>query len=304
MSMFPSRFAVVGHPVQHSASPAMHAAAFRAMGLPHLYEAIDCPSQSAFERVLSLMKRGYFQGVNVTAPLKGLAVELADEVSPEARQVGAANTLRVVAGRVHASNTDVPAMVEQIQRSQARLGVALVLGSGGAARAAVEACLQLGVRLIGVTSRSWVDSEVLYESSVAQAFRDRRVLTFPWPQGEAPVERTKGSIALQLQWSELAAMADLLIQATSAGLSPGNPGDAVAGAIPWSRVPAHAVAYELIYGSSPTPFAAAALQRNLRVLDGVELLARQGARSLSLWLQRLAPFEVMLEAARQRVHGG
>jgi shikimate 5-dehydrogenase len=154
-----------------------------------------------------------------------------------------------------------------------------------------------------VTSRSWTNSEVLYESSSAQAFRDRRALTFPWPQPSDEEERTKGSIALQLQWGEFAAMADLIIQATSAGLTPDNPGDPVASAIPWGKVPPHAVAYELVYGPSPTPFALAAQRRGLRLLDGIDLLARQGARSLELWLQRPAPLDVMREAARRYLLG-
>lgn len=303
MSVYPLRFAVVGHPVQHSASPAMHMAALRSMGLPHLYEAIDCPTRGSFERVLGLLKRGYFYGLNVTAPLKGLAVELAGASDPETLRIGAANTLRLENGVIQASNTDVLAMVEQIQGAQGRLGVALILGSGGAARAAVEACARLGVRVVGVTSRSWTNSEVLYESPTAQIFRERRALTFPWPEGVEEDERTKGSIALQLQWKEFAGMADLIIQATSAGLTEENPGDTVAAAIPWHKVPAHAVTYELVYGSTPTPFARAALRRGLRLLDGVELLARQGAHSLARWLQRPVPYEVMLEAARNRVQG-
>lgn len=304
MSVFPLRFALVGHPVQHSASPAMHTAAFRALGVPHLYEAIDCPTRNALERALGLLRRGYFAGLNVTAPYKETALELAGASDPETLKIGAANTLRMVNGAILASNTDVPAMVEQIQEAKVRLGVALVLGSGGAARAAVEACLLLGVRVIGVTSRSWSDSETLYESPVAQAFRDRRVLTFPWPGVAEESERSKGSMALQLQWSEFAGMADLIIQATSAGLHEQNPGEPVAATIPWHRVPLHAAAYELIYGPHPTPFMLAAQQHGLQVLDGIELLARQGARSLSLWLQQPAPYEVMLETARRRVLGG
>jgi shikimate dehydrogenase len=98
-------------------------------------------------------------------------------------------------------------------------------------------------------------------------------------------------------------MADLIIQATSAGLTPDNPGDPVASAVPWGKVPSGAVAYELVYGPSPTPFARAAQRRGLRLLDGIELLARQGARSLELWLQRPAPLDVMREAARRHILG-
>ena len=310
MSVVPLRFALVGHPVAHSVSPAMHMAALRALGLPHLYEAIDCPARASFDRVLMLLRRGYFAGLNVTAPYKGAAFESASVFDDAARCTGAANTLRLRGTEIEASNSDLPAMMEQLQQAGPRLRVVLIVGSGGVARAALEACQRLGVRLIGVTSRSWYDTEALYESTVAQEFRDKRALTFPWPQATNPaVERTHGSLELQLHWSEFAAMADLIIQATSVGLPiprPGNSprsspdGEAVAAIIPWDRVPSHAVAYEVIYGAPP-PFSLAAQGRGLRVLDGVELLARQGARSLSLWLGQPAPYETMLAAARAQL---
>ncbi len=309
MSVLPLRFAVVGHPVAHSASPTMHMAALRALGLPHLYEAVDCPSRQSFDRVLQLLRRGYFAGLNVTAPYKGAAFESASVFDDGARRTGAANTLRMRGQDLEACNTDLPAMIEQLEQAHPRLGVALVIGSGGVARAAVEACQRLGVRLVGVTSRSWYDTEVLYESTVAQEFRDKRALTFPWPQPGTAPERTRGSLELQLQWGEFAAMADVIIQATSAGLattstgqlaSTGHPGESVAGIIPWDRVPAHALAYEVIYGA-PTPFVQAARRRGLTVLDGAELLARQGARSLALWLGQPPPYGVMLAAARSHL---
>lgn len=299
----PLRFALLGHPTGHSASPAMHTAALRLMGLPHIYEAIDCPMKSAFDRALSLLRRGYFAGLNVTAPYKASALEQADDASPEARRIGAANTIVLNDGKIVAYNTDAPAMVEQLQEAGVRPGVALIMGSGGAARAALWACQQLGFRVIGVTSRSWADTESLYESPRAQAFRDERALTLPWPGSQPQEERSKGSMALMLQWGEMAAMADLIVQATSASLSPGNQGDAVASTIPWASVPDRALAYELAYGPTLTPFEAAAQRRGIRRLDGLELLARQGARSLSLWLGQAAPFEVMLRAAQRKVAG-
>ncbi|RYE82435.1 MAG: hypothetical protein EOO75_20715, partial [Myxococcales bacterium] len=86
MSVMPLRFAVVGHPVAHSVSPAMQMAALRALGLPHLYEAIDCPARASFDRVLMLLRRGYFAGLNVTAPYKGPAFESAGVFDDDARR--------------------------------------------------------------------------------------------------------------------------------------------------------------------------------------------------------------------------
>jgi shikimate dehydrogenase len=302
MSRQELRFAVVGHPVSHSASPAMHTAAFRALGLPHRYEAIDCLGHEALARVVELLRVGHFTGINVTAPFKQSALSLADLPDELAHLTGAANTLvRHADGTIEAHNTDVGGVIDELGQLQppSGQGVALILGSGGAARAAFVACKRLGIRVIGVTSRSWVNTEALMELTSARFFREQGALTLPWPlAGQAA---SRGSEALLLQWFDLASTADLLIQATSAGLAGGPPGQDVAAAIPWNEIPPNAAAFDLVYGPLPTPFEQQAARRGLRQASGIGLLARQGARSLSLWLGQPAPLEVMIDAARRHV---
>lgn len=297
----PLRFAVAGHPVGHSASPVMHNAALRAMRLPHHYEAIDCPGRGAFERTVKLLRAGYFEGLNVTAPHKRAAAELADRVDASAEQVGAANTLVRRGHVIEAFNTDIPAMIDELQQAAPRLGVALILGSGGAARAALAACQAMGVRLVGVTSRSWTTTEQMFEAESAQFFRDRKALTFPWPAGQGEEGRNRGSMVLQLQWFETAAVADLIIQATSVGRR--DDGDEVASLVPWDKVRDGAVTFELNYHKTLTPFEEASARRGLVSIGGLGLLARQGARALSLWLGQPAPYEIMLGAASVYVRG-
>lgn len=298
------RFAVIGHPVGHSASPAMHSAAFRALGLPHTYEAVDCPGAPAVEAAIGLVRRGGIGGLNVTLPHKRLVLDLADAFDLSAKEVGAANTLvRDADGRVVAHNTDVPALADELARLAPRQGTAVVIGAGGAALAAVAACRIYGIRVVGVTTRSWATSEEVYESATGEAFRARGALTMPWPSGERGTG-SKMSSALRLQWLDLAACADLVIQATSVGLAAPDALD-LASVIPWAEVSPSAVVLDLVYGPRPTAFLRAARERVAKSEDGVGMLVGQGARALALWLGVEAPRDVMADAVRRKLaHDG
>lgn len=294
------RFAVIGHPVAHSASPAMHGAVFRALGLSHTYEAVDCPGRPAVEAALGLVRRGGIAGLNVTAPHKRLVVELADRVDSSVSEVGAANTLvRDGDDRVVAYNTDVPALVDELERLAPRQATAMILGAGGAASAALAACRSYGMRVVGVTTRSWPTSEAVYEDATAEAFRARGALTLPWPSGDRGTG-SRLSSALRLQWLDLAAAADLVIQATSVGVRDPNAPD-LDGVIPWAELSPSAVALDLVYGPRPTAFLVAARARVEKAENGLGMLVGQGARALALWLGIDAPRDVMAAAVRRKL---
>ena len=177
------RFALLGHPVQHSASPLMHQAAFAALSLPHAYDAIDCPSRTSLETAVTSLRHGLVAGLNVTVPYKRDVLAFVDDVDPSAAEVGAANTLvRAANGRIVAHNTDVPALVEELRALSPKTTAAVILGAGGAAAAAFAACQRLSVRVIALTTRSWSSSETLYENPVAISFRKKGALTVLWPQ--------------------------------------------------------------------------------------------------------------------------
>jgi shikimate dehydrogenase len=261
----PRRFAVIGDPVAHSKSPAMHMAAFRALGMPHDYEALRVTAEE-LPRVLQALREGRYDGLNVTVPHKRAALALADVAG--APGMTAANTLvRMGDGRVVAYNTDVAALAEEL-RLLAGPGApwasrrALVLGSGGAALAAVEALRSLGARDVVVRART-----------------PRGGATQPW---------------LPSPGSEAQTLA--VVQATSAGMTGADPGDTVAGAVAWDALPADAVAVDVVYAPPETPFLAAAGARGLRRANGLGMLARQGALAFELWLGLPAPLEVMRAA--------
>ncbi|HXN33869.1 MAG TPA: shikimate dehydrogenase [Polyangiaceae bacterium] len=279
--MIPRRFAVVGDPVAHSRSPAMHAAAYRALGLPHTYEALRA-TPSELPRVVDALRSGAFDGLNVTVPHKERVLALVDEIDATAQTIGAANTLvRSPDGHVIGHNTDAPALAAELRRLGGSPAVwaqgrALVLGSGGAARAAVAAFARLGVLDIVVRARAFED-----------AFRRDRFV------GEAPAPITPQPWRAS-ESSECATIA--VVQATSAGIAGADPGDAVADAVAWGALPESAVAIDVVYAPRDTPFLRAARSRGLRCDDGLGMLARQGALAFELWLDLTAPQEIMRAA--------
>jgi shikimate dehydrogenase len=275
------RFAVVGDPVAHSRSPAMHAAAYRALGLDHRYEPVHAPA-SDLPRVVAALREGAYDGLNVTVPHKQRVLELVDELDASARSVGAANTLvRAPQGNITAHNTDAPALAAELRRLAGPRfswggGNGLVLGSGGAARAAIAAFADLGVGAILVRARAFGDP-LRREAFVRAA--PSSVMAQPWQPSELSESRTLA-----------------VVQATSAGMKGADPGAIAADAVDWSALRNDAVAIDVVYEPKDTPFLRAAHKRGLHCDDGRGMLARQGALAFELWLGMPAPFDVMRAA--------
>jgi len=278
----PRRFAVVGDPVAHSKSPAMQRAAFRALGLPHTYEAVRVTADE-LPHFVATLRDGAYDGINVTVPHKERVLSLVDNLDTSARVAGAANTLvRGVDGRIVAHNTDAPALAAELKRLAGPAlpwsGLrALVLGSGGASRAAIAALgVNLGVREIIVRARAFGDP----------ARTETFVATAPCPVTPQPWRASPTSEAQTLA----------VVQATSAGMHGADPGEAVAAVVAWDALPSDAVAIDVVYAPRDTPWLRAARARGLRCDDGLGMLARQGALALELWLGVEAPLEAMRAA--------
>jgi shikimate dehydrogenase len=286
------RFALLGDPVAHSKSPAMHAAAYRALGMPHTYEAIRVSAGALGAEVLRL-RSGEIAGFNVTVPHKRAILAHVDVVAPSARACGAANTLlRAPDASIHAHNTDVPALAEELARLLPdRAGAwdsacAIVLGSGGAARSAVAAlALHLGVRRVVVRARAFAD----------RAAGERFVGELLPLLGDA-AKRTEIRAEGFLPAPDVERDTHVVVQATSAGMSSASPGEAAAEAVAWSDLPPRAVALDVVYAPADTPFLRAAEAHGLRSANGIGMLARQGALAFELWLGVPAPYNAMLAA--------
>lgn len=288
------RFAVIGSPVAQSKSPAMHGAAFRALGMAHTYERIETSAEELKDRVDAL-RRGEFAGLNVTVPHKQKVLKLVDEVHASARATGAANTLvRMPDGRVRAHNTDMPAIAEEIARlagdpTRLRGGVGLVIGTGGAARAAIVALAShLGLGRVLIRGRSLGETG----NAVAYVREIDRLLAAAGGRGVAVALGADGLHAPDKEDGRLVAV----IQATSCGMKGGASGDVVADAVRWEQVPSSAVALDVVYAPSRTPFLERAAARGLAADNGLGMLARQGGLAFELWLGVPGPVAIMRAA--------
>lgn len=268
----PTLLAVAGWPVGHSRSPQMMTAALAELGLDWRYLMLPLAPERFAATVAALPGSGYV-GLNVTIPHKLAALELADTATDAAASVGAANTLSFGRdGGVEADNTDAGGLLDAIGDPMDDKR-ALVLGAGGAGRAAAWALREAGAD-VAVWNRTAERAAALArELDVRHAERY-----------EAP---------------------DVLVNATSVGLSPKLAESAVLEAFDIAKggeVPALLV--DLVYGDEPTALCAWAQRGGAVVIDGLEVLVRQGARSLERWTGESAPLEVMRAAARGAIARG
>jgi shikimate dehydrogenase len=278
------RLAVLGYPVGHSRSPAMHNAALAALGMDAewSYEAIEVAPEG-FEALVRAMPADGFAGANVTVPHKLLALAVADSASERAREIGAANTLIFGPGGIHADNTDAGGLLASLPESP-RGRSALVLGAGGAGMAAVWALGAVGAR-VGIWNRTPARAEtVRFEvTQRAEQFEVEIEVNVVEPEPEPAVDLDLGEF-------------DLIVNTTAVGLGGEDPFTE----LPLRRdgfAPRHVVV-DMVYSSAPSTLLAAAAACGARTVDGLEILVQQGALSFELWTGRKPPLDVMRAAAR------
>ena len=265
-----TRLGVIGWPVAHSRSPAMHNAALAQLGMDGWrYQLLPVPPE-LFEQTTLALRGAGFLGVNVTIPHKRAALKLSTSTSDAAAQIGAANTLTFGEdGEIAAENTDAPGLLDALGVAVAGMR-ALVLGAGGSARAAVWALREAGAGEVAVWNRTAGRAEELArELGVSAALR-------PLP-------------------------ADLLVNCTSVGLirSASRDGELNQLALTFDAVGEYLHVVDLAYSTSETALLAAARAHGVHSVDGLEVLLAQGARSFELWTGRQAPLAVMRTAARR-----
>lgn len=267
------RLAVLGHPVAHSRSPVMQNAALEALGLGDWrYDAIDV-DPSGFEALVRGLPGEGFAGVNVTVPHKEAALAVADLASEAAAAIGAANTLVFAGGQIRAENTDAPGLIDALGAEAADLAgrPALVLGAGGAGRAVVWALAQTG---LAVTL---------------------------WNRTRSKAEDLAKELGVEVIPAGQHGMIDpghfeVIVNASAAGLGGGD-GLAELPLDPGGFRSGQTVV-DMVYGDDPGTLLVAAGMAGADTVDGLEILVRQGARSLEIWTGKQPDLAVMREAAR------
>ncbi len=273
---------VYGHPIAHTASPAMHNAAFAALEMNWAYLAFDVDPANLHRALLGAREMG-FRGVNLTVPHKVLALDVVDEIDPEARQLGAVNTVLFDGGKLRGYNTDgygiAKAIKEEFNFEFADKRI-LVLGAGGAGRAiAVKAALD-GAARIYIANRSAGRTESIMKE--VQAAGSECVSLDLTADGLKPIGK------------EL----DLLINATSVGLKPGE-----LLAVPRSLFSSGLFVYDTIYRPAETELLSTSAAAGARTANGLSMLLHQGAKAFEIWTGAKAPLTVMRRALRAAVYG-
>jgi 3-dehydroquinate dehydratase/shikimate dehydrogenase len=265
-------FGVVGDPIAHSLSPVVHNVAYAKIGLDAVYVPFRVPDrpEEFFRRYAQLG----FEGFSVTIPHKRAALDAADEVDQIARDIGAANTLTFVGGRMRAANTDAAAAVAQLVAAydgveNLRDRAVLLLGAGGAARAAGWGLIRAGVRLV-VANRTVERGQKLAEELGAD-FR--------------PLDSLEG-----LPY-------DAVVNATPLGMSPNTGGTPLAEEL----IRPGAVVFDTVYNPLRTRLLREAKNRGARPVDGIGMFVEQAVQQIRIWTGQRAWPRLMREAALERL---
>lgn len=269
-------FGVLGDPVEHSLSPAMHNAAFAAVGLPHVYLRFRVPAAllPAAVRDAKALRMG---GLNLTVPLKEAILPLLDALTPEAARIGAVNTVVFARdGRSVGDNTDGRGFLAALRgRVRVRGGHAVIIGAGGAARAVATALGQGGCARITIANRTPARGARLAE----------RLARLGTP--------TAAISLAALEPGEVLEDATLVVNATPLGLAGAGP------RLRYAASPPGCAFVELVYAARPTPFLAGAARARRTTLGGAHMLLHQGALAFEAWTGRRAPRAAMARALRR-----
>ncbi|MEB3328873.1 MAG: shikimate dehydrogenase [Candidatus Sericytochromatia bacterium] len=271
----PPLYGVIGHPLIHSLSPRLHAAALSACGLPGHYVALPVAPSLLADGLAGLRAFGV-AGVNVTIPHKVAVVPLLDGLTELAARVGAVNTLFWEAGRLVGDNTDVGGFLAALPPETPVKGEVLLLGAGGAARAVALAVAARGTEALHVVARA------------EQGASELRAQLVPAVAGEAV------SLADTPALVERAPRCCLVVNATPVG-SHGEGSPLPAEVL--EALPAEAVVVDLVYRPGDTPLVRRARRRGLVAVDGREMLVRQAALAFERWTGVTPPLGPMREAA-------
>lgn len=250
---------VIGHPIAHSRSPAVHGFWLRRYGIKGHYIPMDVTSED-LQRVLEMLPKLGFVGINVTIPHKEAVLKLADVVTDRAALIGAANTLIFRAdGRIHADNTDGAGFIANLRQNAPQWdparGPAAVFGAGGAARAVIAALIEVGVPEIRLANRTRPRAEAL------RADFGAKIVVYDWVQAPNMLEN-----------------AATVINTTSLGMT-GKP----AFRVPLDALESQALVTDLVYTPLKTELLLEAESRGCTIVDGLGMLLHQAAPGFERW---------------------
>ena len=272
---------IFGYPIAHSISPAMHQAALDHAGIDATYDAWGTPP-SALARGVAMLRGDDYLGANVTVPHKQAVMEHLDEIDELATRIGAVNTIVNEGGRLLGSNTDAAGFIDSLKDesglSPSGLDTVLV-GAGGAARAAAYALAMEGAASLTIANRTLDRARTLADEMCQM--------------GLAAQALGLDDVELRDRCME----AQLIVNSTSMGMLH-SPAEGLS-PVPAEFIRPRVVVYDMVYNPADTPLLKIARSGGAKVAGGLLMLVYQGAASFRQWTGRPASTRVMLEAARR-----
>jgi shikimate dehydrogenase len=274
---------VIGDPVEHSLSPLMHNAAIAQLALDYVY--LPLPVKAAdLARAIAGFEAIGLVGFSITIPHKQAILPFLSDVSDVAKGVGAVNTVWRTDNGWSGTNTDVEGFVAPLKAYDWdwRQITPLILGNGGAARAVVVGCAELGCREIRVVGRDRQKLEQFQQS---------------WANSSL---KAALSIHHSCELPHLLPQAKLVVNATPVGMSPHVEASPLDAAL-IGKLPSEVIAYDLIYTPNPTQFLRQAQEQGAIAIDGLEMLVQQGVAAFKIWTGQNPPVEVMRHSLKQHL---
>jgi shikimate dehydrogenase len=270
---------IIGHPIEHTLSPAMHNAAFRELDLDHIYIAFDVESKNLRESISGIRSLG-IHGLNVTIPHKEDVIKYLDEIDPEAEKIGSVNTIVNRDSRLVGHNTDGAGAIKALKDNKVELKEkrVLLLGAGGSAKS-IAFTLSKFVKKIMILNRTEVRAEKL-------------------------ADNLKLMFDIEIAWDHLSQKTvrqnlidtDILINATSVGMNPKSE-SLVKSEWLTSRI----CIFDVVYNPNGTKLIQNANRIGAKAIDGIDMLVYQGAMAFKIWTGREPPIDVMKEAIKKEI---
>ncbi len=274
------KLGIIGYPVGHSLSPAMHNAALQELGIEGSYIAFETPPEKLLEKI-SFFKENNFRGFNVTIPHKVDIIKYLDSIDNFAKIVGAVNTVVIDENKkLHGYNTDVSGFVEAIPekwRKNLTGKKAAVLGSGGAARAILVGLIEMGVKEISILARNQYKSNELKEI-INKNFNDIKI--------------NCKDLQENIDLSDFS----IIINTTPLGMKGKYENKSPLNFESIATLSKDALVYDIVYKPQKTKLIEYAEKKGLKTLNGLDMLVLQGARGFELWTGGTPPIETMKKA--------
>jgi shikimate dehydrogenase len=276
---------IIGWPVEHSLSPAIHNEAFRAVGLDWVYVPWAVGPDDVPRAVAGLRALGV-RGFNVTVPHKERVASILDHLEEEARLIGAVNTVSLTDEGLTGHNTDVAGFKKSVENTvgERRFRSGIMFGCGGAGRAVLFGLCQLGVNTIRIAD---VDLS-----------RADKLISEPWVSGFKKTVDIGICASGNSEQEDAVRSADLIVNATPVGMKQGD-----ISIVPAEWIRKQHVVVDLVYREDDTPLVRAARSRGAVGFDGLGMLVEQAACSFEIWTNRSAPRKVMYKVVEEIKRG-